>query len=132
LSFLFPSGATSSFCASSGHRRLRPDPWLYSIFLPIEAGLLTQEQALQALHYTEWGLQRDRVLCADGSDCGDRVWTSKYVMIINFFKTRIEQRKIACAQMRSISALCFQSFFVTALFEVDLFTSLLQLSLPLA
>lgn len=41
-----------------GHQRRRDDPWLYSIFLPIDAGMLSLEEALQALHYTEWGLER--------------------------------------------------------------------------
>lgn len=49
-----------------GHERLRPDAWLYSVCVPIEAGLMTQEQQAQALYYTEWGLQRDVVTC--GSD----------------------------------------------------------------
>ena len=41
-----------------GHRRVRPDAWLYAIFCPIDAGLLSLEQATRALYYTEWGLER--------------------------------------------------------------------------
>jgi hypothetical protein len=73
-------GHPAAWREESGHRRLRPDPWLYSIFLPIEAGLLTTEQAAQALFYTEWGLQREMIQCADGwTSCGERVWTSNWV-----------------------------------------------------
>jgi len=65
-----------------GHMRLRADAWLYSIFLPIEAGLLTAEESAQALFYSEWGLERDSILC-DGINadavCGQTVWTSNYV-----------------------------------------------------
>lgn len=57
-----------------GHRRLHDDAWLYSIFLPIGAGLLDSEQALTALRYTEWGLQNDRLPTG-----GRRVWTSNFV-----------------------------------------------------
>ena len=67
-------------------RRLRPDPWSYSgqillirlfivllhymlsvqhqsvvaVFVPIDAGLLRGLEAVQALHYTEYGLERIR------------------------------------------------------------------------
>lgn len=44
-----------------GHRRVRPDAWLYAIFCPIDAGLLSMEQATRALYYTEWGLERERM-----------------------------------------------------------------------
>eukprot|EP00729_Bicosta_minor_P024352 gene24352-8327_t len=72
-------GHPAAFKEEIGHRRLRPDAWLYSIQIPIEAGLLTMEQAAQALHYTEWGLQRDPFICEDGTECGVRVWTSNWV-----------------------------------------------------
>jgi hypothetical protein len=66
-----------------GHRRLRADAWLYSIFLPIEAGLLSPEEAAQALHYSEWALQRDAIGCNGTAGalpaCGVRVWTSNWV-----------------------------------------------------
>ncbi len=41
-----------------GHQRRRDDPWLYDVFLPIDAQMWPLEQSLQALHYTEWGLER--------------------------------------------------------------------------
>ncbi len=43
----------------SGLRRVRPDAWLYAIFCPIDAGLLSPQQAVRSLHYTEWGLERE-------------------------------------------------------------------------
>jgi hypothetical protein len=45
----------------SGLRRVRPDAWLYAIFCPIDAGLLSPQQAVRSLHYTEWGLERERM-----------------------------------------------------------------------
>eukprot|EP00660_Eupelagonema_oceanica_P010273 gene10273-15336_t len=51
----------------------------YSIFLPIDAGLLTGLEAAQALHYTEWGLERVPMTCDHGEPCGERHWTSNYV-----------------------------------------------------
>ena len=58
-----------------GHRRLRPDPWSYSVFTPIDAGLLTGLQAVEALHYTEYGLERIR----NSTYPGERHWTSNWV-----------------------------------------------------
>lgn len=75
------NGHPSSHREESGHRRLRPDPWLYSVFLPIEAGLFTQEEAAQALFYTEWGLERDPIFCdtISSTQCGNVVWTSNWI-----------------------------------------------------
>ena len=42
-------------------RRVHEDAWVYSQFLPIDAGLATQVEAVQALAYTEWGLERIRL-----------------------------------------------------------------------
>lgn len=42
-----------------GLRRVRPDAWLYAIFCPIDAGLLSPSQAVRSLYYTEWGLERE-------------------------------------------------------------------------
>ena len=49
------------YVEQGGHRRVHSDAWLYSEFLPIDAGMTTPEQALQALYYTEWGLERIRL-----------------------------------------------------------------------
>jgi hypothetical protein len=75
------AGLPASHREEGGHRRLRPDPWLYSVFLPIEAGLWDAETAAQALHFTEHGLQRDPVVCdaAANATCGELVWTSNWV-----------------------------------------------------
>ena len=73
-------GHPAAFREEGGHQRLRPDAWLYSVFLPIEAGLLDPVQAAQALFYTEWGLERDASLpCDEGAECGQVVWTSNWV-----------------------------------------------------
>ncbi len=57
-----------------GHRRVHTDAWLYSIVCPIDAGMLDPLDALQALHYTEWGLERVKVPFG-----GERCWTSNWV-----------------------------------------------------
>lgn len=58
----------------TGHRRLREDSWLYAIFCPIDAGMLDPLKSAQALHYTEWGLERERMPYG-----GVRVWPSNWV-----------------------------------------------------
>ena len=72
-------GHPAAWREQTGHQRLRPDAWLYSIFLPIEAELLTPEEQAQALHYTEWGLERVLTNCTVPGMCGERVWTSNWV-----------------------------------------------------
>ncbi len=74
-------GLPASHREEGGHRRLRPDPWLYSVFLPVEAGLWDAETAAQALFFTEHGLQRDAVQCdaVSNATCGALVWTSNWV-----------------------------------------------------
>jgi hypothetical protein len=55
-------GHAGTYREQSGHKRLHEDAWLYSIFLPIDAGdLLTLEQAAQSLRYTEISLQNDQM-----------------------------------------------------------------------
>jgi len=44
-----------------GHGRVHADAWLYSVFLPIDAGLTTPIEALESLYYTEWDLERIRL-----------------------------------------------------------------------
>lgn len=78
-------GIPASHREEGGLRRLRPDPWLASIFLPIEAALWDAQTAAQALAFSEWGLERDVVYCADGTggsanaSCGAVVWNSNWV-----------------------------------------------------
>ena len=79
------TGHPAAWREEIGHRRLRPDPWSYSIFLPIDAQLISGLEAAQALYFTEWGLQRLHMTCAgdngDGANysCGQRHWTSNWV-----------------------------------------------------
>ncbi|MCX6623642.1 MAG: hypothetical protein NTY38_21760 [Acidobacteria bacterium] len=56
-----------------GHRRVHTDAWVYSQFLPIDAGMATPEQAIKALHYTEWALERIR-LPFGGEICQPSNW----------------------------------------------------------
>lgn len=56
-----------------GHGRVHADAWVYSVFLPIDAGLTTAEEALQSLYYTEWGLERIR-LPFGGALCQPSNW----------------------------------------------------------
>jgi hypothetical protein len=86
LLWISDEGHYAAFREEGGHMRLRPDAWLYAVFLPIEAGLNTPEEAAQALYYSEWALERDVVECpVPGSPggvnetCGVVVWTSNWV-----------------------------------------------------
>ena len=54
-------GQFGLYIEQGGHRRVHSDAWVYSEFLPIDCGMTTQEQALQALCYTEWALERIRL-----------------------------------------------------------------------
>ena len=56
--WLKDKGHYACYIEQGGHQRVHEDAWLYSQFLPIDLGIATAEQALQALHYTEWGLER--------------------------------------------------------------------------
>ena len=68
-------GHPAAWREEAGLRRLRPDAWSYSVFLPIDAGLLEGLEAVQSLYYTEWGLERVR----NSSYPGERHWTSNWV-----------------------------------------------------
>ncbi len=67
-------GYSGAYREQGGHERLHENPWMYSIFLPIDAGLTTPLQSIESLYYTEWALQNDRVPCG-----GRKVWTSNWV-----------------------------------------------------
>jgi hypothetical protein len=56
--WLKDKGHYASYLEQGGRQRVHEDAWLYSQFLPIDLGIASAEQALQALHYTEWGLER--------------------------------------------------------------------------
>ena len=49
------------YVEQGGHHRVHSDAWVYSQFLPIDLGITTPDEALQALYYTEWGLERIRL-----------------------------------------------------------------------
>lgn len=67
-------GHAGSYREQGGHERLHTDPWLYSIFLPVDAGLVTRDQAIESVYYSEWALQNDRMPYG-----GRQVWTSNWV-----------------------------------------------------
>jgi hypothetical protein len=67
-------GYPAEFREALGFRRLHPDPCLMTIFHPIDSELFDPMEAVQALNYTEWGLQRD--ISPLG---GERCWTSNWV-----------------------------------------------------
>lgn len=51
-------GHPGAYIEQGGHRRRHDDPWLYSIFLALDAEtLLSPEQGVQALHYTKSTLE---------------------------------------------------------------------------
>ncbi len=63
-----------AYVEQGGLGRLHEDCWLYAIFCPIDAGMLDTVKAAQALHYTEWGLEREQMPYG-----GERVWPSNWV-----------------------------------------------------
>jgi len=67
-------GHSGSYIEEGGHKRLHTDPWLYSIFLPIDAGLTSFHQAIESVYYSEWALQND--LMPNG---GRMVWPSNWM-----------------------------------------------------
>lgn len=69
-----PEGHPAEYREALGLRRLHPDPCLYSIFFPIDVDLMSREEAVQALYYTEWGLQRTASPLG-----GELCWTSNWV-----------------------------------------------------
>ena len=66
-------GHSGAYREQGGHERLHEDPWLYSIFLPIDAQLTSPLQALESVYYTEWALQNDRMPLG-----GRMVWASNW------------------------------------------------------
>jgi len=67
-------GYSGAYREQGGHERLHEDPWLYSIFLPVDAGLTSQLQAIESVYYSEWALQNDFMPAG-----GRKVWTSNWV-----------------------------------------------------
>jgi hypothetical protein len=71
------AGHPGLFREQGGHKRLVNNPWLYSHCIPIEAGMLTFEQAATTLHNTEYNLEN--IFPASG---GRRVVTSNFTPAI--------------------------------------------------
>ncbi|MFP5205679.1 MAG: DUF4450 domain-containing protein [Acidobacteriota bacterium] len=72
--WLKDQGHFGAYLEQGGHQRVHEDAWLYSLFLPIDAGLTSPHDSLQALYYSDWGLQNVR------PEFGGRlVWTSNWV-----------------------------------------------------
>lgn len=67
-------GHSGSYREQGGHERLHTDPWLYSIFLPIDAKLTSDLQAIESTYYSEWALQNDK-----NPKGGRKVWTSNWI-----------------------------------------------------
>jgi hypothetical protein len=67
-------GHSGAYREQGGHERLHQDPWLYSIFLPVDAGLTSPMQSIESVYYSEWALQNDRLPFG-----GCQVWTSNWV-----------------------------------------------------
>jgi Domain of unknown function (DUF4450) len=66
-------GHLAEYRDALGLKRRHDSACLYTIFLPIDAGMLSPLEALQNLHYTEWGLERTAVTG------GELCWTSNFV-----------------------------------------------------
>lgn len=66
-------GHVGAYREQTGYKRLHESSWLYSTFCPIDAGLLTPEQSVQALHFTEWGLERIKMPYG-GEQCWPSCW----------------------------------------------------------
>lgn len=67
-------GHPGAYREQGGLNRLHDSCWLYSVFCPIDAGLLDAEQAAEALYYTDWGLERIQLPYG-----GEQCWPSNWV-----------------------------------------------------
>jgi hypothetical protein len=67
-------GYLAEYREHTGYERRHDDACLYTIFLPIDSQMLNPFEAAQALHYTEWGLER-----APRSAGGEMCWQSNWV-----------------------------------------------------
>lgn len=66
-------GHLAEYRDALGLKRRHDSACLYTIFLPIDAGMLTPLEAWQNLHYTEWGLERVKV------EGGELCWLNNWV-----------------------------------------------------
>ena len=67
-------GHPGAYREQIGLKRLHESGWLYAIFCPIDAGLLTTEQSAEALQYTENDLERVKMPYG-----GEQCWPSNWV-----------------------------------------------------
>ncbi len=67
-------GHSGAYREQGGHERLHEDPCLYSIFLPVDAGLTSPLQSIESVYYSEWALQNDHLPYG-----GRQVWTSNWI-----------------------------------------------------
>jgi len=67
-------GHVGAFREQGGLGRLHEDPWLNSIFLPVDAGLLDSMQSAQIVQFADWGLEHEKMPYG-----GDLVWPSNWV-----------------------------------------------------
>jgi hypothetical protein len=74
LLWIGDKGYPGAYREQIGLKRLHESCWLYAIFCPIDAGLLTTEQSAEALQYTEWGLERMKMPYG-----GEQCWPSNWV-----------------------------------------------------
>ncbi len=77
--------------------RVHPDAWTLSQYLPIEAGMVTPVEAAQALHFTEWGLERIR-LPYGGSLCQLSNWVPSKWSVRDIFNGDVWALALAYAQ----------------------------------
>ncbi len=67
-------GHSGAYREQGGHERLHEDPWVYSIFLPVDAGITSPMQSIESVYYSEWALQNDHMPFG-----GRQVWTSNWI-----------------------------------------------------
>ena len=72
--WIHEKGHSGAYREQGGNERLHTDSWLYSIFLPIDAGLTSPLQSIESVYYSEWALQNDWMPYG-----GRQVWTSNWV-----------------------------------------------------
>jgi hypothetical protein len=72
--WLKDNGFSGAYREQGGYERIHRNPWLYSIFLPIDAQLTTPLQSIESLYYPEWALQNDTIQGRNRV-----VWTSNWV-----------------------------------------------------
>ncbi len=95
--WLKEKGHYASYIEQGGHQRVHDDAWLYSQFLPIDLGIASAEQALQALHYTEWGLERIK-LPYGGELCHTSNWVPSKWSVREFYSGDIYHLALAYFQ----------------------------------